>query len=82
MNQDTHNTEQVYQCQDCQIYHQEPAVAVRTEIVNGHVSRTMYCDQCGSEELRLCTENDAIEDGRRQRENDETRIARHELIGE
>jgi len=61
MKRDTHNTEQVYQCQDCQTCHQEPAVAVRTEIVNGHVSRTMYCNQCGSEELRLLTLEQAEE---------------------
>lgn len=68
MKRDTHNTEQVYYCDDCQTHHQESTVAVKEEIVAGHVSRTMYCDVCQSDDLRLLTEDDAVDHGRRQGE--------------
>jgi hypothetical protein len=97
MKQDTHNTEQVYVCDGwpattenghdrpampCGVLHQESTVAVRTTTVNGHVSRTMYCDQCGSEALRLCDEAMAVDQGRRVREDEEARAAWHGLTGE
>ena len=73
MKRDQHNTEQIYICLGwptttenghdkpalpCGVHHQESTVAVREAIVNGRIERTMYCDSCGSEALRLCTEND------------------------
>lgn len=92
MKRDTHNTEQVYICDGwpktdtrpalpCGQLHQESTVAVREAIINGQVSRTLYCDQCGSERLRLCTEVMAVEAGRRQREDDAL-AAWHGLTGE
>ena len=75
MKRDTHNTEQVYVCDGwlaaphrpampCGTYHQESTVAVRETITDGRVERTMYCDQCNSERLRLCDEAMAVEAGR------------------
>ena len=72
MKHDTYNTEQVYQCQGwpatdahpaipCGTHHQESTVAVREAIVDGHVSRTPFCDLCSSDDLRLFTESDAME---------------------
>ncbi len=87
MKRDIHNTEQVYECMGwdktdsrpaipCGVYHQESTVAVREAIVDRRVERTMYCDQCGSEALKLCTEDDAVDHGRRVKENDEQIVAR------
>ena len=67
MKRDTHDTEQIYVCDGwpktndrpatpCGVYHQESTVAVRKAFVSRGVEKVMYCDQCGSEALRLCTE--------------------------
>ena len=71
MKRDTHNTEQVYICDGwdktdsrpatpCGVYHQESTVAVRETIVNRRVEKTMYCSACGSEALRFCDEEMAV----------------------
>ncbi len=69
MKRDTHNQEQVYVCGgwpglSCGQLHQESTVAIRETTVDGRVERTLYCDQCGSEALRLCDEAMAVEAGR------------------
>ncbi len=79
MKRDTHDTEQIYVCLGwpktndrpaipCGVYHQESTVAVREAIVDRRVERTMYCSACGSEALRLCDEEMAVDHGRRVRE--------------
>ena len=72
MKRDIHNQEQIYIClgwpktgdrpeRPCGVVHQESTVAVREAIVDGRVERTMYCDSCGSDRLRLFTDDDAVE---------------------
>lgn len=67
MKRDIGSEEQIYVCLGhaatadrpalpCGVHHQESTVAVREAIVDGRVERTMYCSSCGSERLRLCTE--------------------------
>jgi hypothetical protein len=71
MKRDLHNAEQVYQCQGypatnttparpCGQLHPGSTVAVRPG------TETPYCDQCQSERLRLLTEVDAVDHGRKQ----------------
>ncbi len=72
MKRDTGAEEQIYRCygtdsqgRECGQLHQEATVAVREEIVDKGVERTMYCSACNSEALKLCTEAMAVDHGRR-----------------
>lgn len=52
MNNTDKDQEQVYRCQQCGQLHPESTIAVRPG------TKTLYCDQCQSEDVRLVVESE------------------------
>lgn len=50
MNNTDKSIEQVYECRECGSLHREGTISVRPG------TRVLYCDQCQSEDVRLCIE--------------------------